>query len=148
MDAPRDRVAAMIREILRSAEVTDLIDPDDPAPGHAEFDMDPRFYTPLSVVRAIAPFCPELPGLPGLREAVLDGIRDIRGLMQRKDLAGVDCRAYMPTPEEARGAVVYFRIAPFVFTALAVPGPGEAGDQADSIWDLSITINVDDEAVG
>jgi hypothetical protein len=43
--------------------------------------------------------------------------------------------------------LVYCPIESVVFAVLASPGPGETADQTDSIRDLTLATNLDDEAV-
>jgi hypothetical protein len=146
-ETSRQRVAALLRESLLSAEVKDLIEPEDPAPPHPEFDLDQRFYSPLCFVRAVMPFAPERPGIPTFRDILLDCVRNIRDVMRRRGIEARDCKAYLPTEDEAGAALLYFRIDGTVFAAVALAGPGEEGDQPDSIWDLTVATNVDDEAI-
>ena len=144
---PRERVAGIIREALRSAEVTDLIEPADPAPPHPEFDVDERFYTPLQIVRACQPFAPERPGEPTFRDAVLDGVRDLRGMLARYNLGARDCKAYLPRDYEADAAVVYARIEGIVLAVVASCDYDDDPLAPGSYWDVFAAVNVDDEVI-
>jgi hypothetical protein len=145
---PTERVAAMIREYLRSAEVTDVFGPDE-ATGRAAFDFDERFYTPLEIRRACRPFDPELPGVPSFRDVLLDGVRDLRRIIDERRLTPQDLKAYLPRAGEPLGALVYFRPDRIVFAARAVPVPlpgDEVGDGTGMPWQLTVAVSVDDEA--
>jgi hypothetical protein len=146
---PRERVAGMIREALRSAEVTDLIEPADPAPPHPEFDADPRFYTALKVVQPTRPFAPERPGEPTFRDVVLEGIRQVRKLLADGKLGPRDCKAYLLQDYEAGAAIVYARIEGFVLAVLATCDYEDGVEQLvpGAYWDLIVAVNVDDEAI-
>jgi hypothetical protein len=145
--SPREWVAAMIRDSLRSAEVTDLIEPEDPAPPHPEWDFDPRFFTPLQAVRGTWPFREEKPGVPTFRDSLLHTIREIRRTLQRHGITPRDCKAYLPAAHERDAAIVYFRLDGFVFAAQCGCSLDQAPDHLDSIWDLTLSTNVADEAL-
>jgi hypothetical protein len=139
----------MIREALRSAEVTDLIEPADPSPPHPEFDLDPRFYTAIKVVQPTRPFAPERPGEPTFRDVVLDGIRRARMLLADANLAPHDCKAYLPEDYEAEAVIVYARIEGFVLAILATCDYDDGVEQLvpGAYWDLIVALNVDDEVI-
>jgi hypothetical protein len=145
----RDRVAGMIREVLRSAEVTDLIEPADPSPPHPEFDADPRFYTALKVVQPTRPFAPERPGEPTFRDHILDAIRRARKLLADGNLGPRDCKAYLPLDYEAGAAIVYARIEGIVLAVMATCDYDDGVEQLvpGAYWDLIVAVNVDDEAI-
>jgi hypothetical protein len=145
---PIERVAGLIRHYLRSAEVTDFIEPADPTPQLPEFDLDPRFYTPVKIKRAVRPFAADQPGVPTFRDAILEGIRELRGVMRDYNLRPRDCKGYIPEGADEPCALVYFRLDGYVLAALAVPpevdwfrGPEK------TFWDLILAVNVDDEAM-
>ena len=144
---PRRRVEAKIREALASAEVTDLIEPQDPAPAHPEWDFDERFYTPLQVVRACWPFAPERPGVPTLRDGLLESIRRLREAIRNNGLKPADCKAYLPAEHEADAALVYFRLDGYVLAALGQAAPAEVLDAGIAAWNLTLAVNVADEAI-
>jgi hypothetical protein len=144
---PRDRVAVMLHDHLRSIEITDLIEPADPAPRGPEFDVDQRFYTPVHVIRATRPFSSDESGTLTLREGLIMSIADLRRTLRDQGVQATDCKAYLPERDEERGAIVYFRLGGIVYTAIARLALGDAGDRPDSIWDLILAVNVETEAL-
>jgi hypothetical protein len=144
-----DRVAALIRDHLRSADVDEVFGPEAPL-DHPAFDYEERFYTPLSIGSVAWPFDPERPGVRPFRDSLLDCILYLRRAMAERKLRNQDLKAFRPLPGEPDFALVYFRIGATIFAARAVPAPlphGEAPAHPDTPWNLAIAVAVDDEAI-
>jgi hypothetical protein len=148
---PEDRVADLIRDHLRSADVDEVFGPEVPL-DHPAFDYEERFYTPLSMGSVAWPFDPERPGVRPFRDSLLDCILYLRRAMAEKRLRNQDLKAFRPLPGEPDFALAYFRIGATIFAARAVSTPSlphgeEAADGPDSPWDLAVIVAVDDEAI-